>query len=260
MGFYRHSHDRYSAQSVFKKYNNAEEKYTYLHYAELGRVPLDLHIKMRMVNYWISLVNGNSNKIARKVYDIMLAEHDRGKPYKWIGYVKGILASVGMPDLINQQSITNPKALKTKISKTLNDLYVQEWFSKLDLSSKGRDYSIYKQDPSFEPYLKILNKNAYLPMIKFRTSNYKLPIETGRWENRPINDRKCTLCDKNDIGDSFHYLLICPFFKADRIKLLHPYYHAKPNIIKYKNLLSSTNKNVLLKLSKFIRTIMIKFH
>ena len=111
---------------------------------------------------------------------------------------------------------------------------------------------------NFETYLNILSKNSYIPLIKFRTSNYRLPIETRRWENIPINERKCTICDKNDLGDNFYCLFICLYFTNDRIDLLKPYYYRRPYIIKYKDLLSSKNKNILLKLSKFVQVIMNK--
>ena len=233
---------------------------TYMLYAELGRVPIHLHIKKRIINYWISLINGSSSKFARKMYDIMLAEHENGKTHKWISYLKSILISVGLPDLIYQPIIINPQATKAKISETLKDLYIQEWHAKLDSSSKGRDYGIYKSDISIEPYFMTLNKNAYYHMVKFRTANFKLPIETGRWENVPVNERKCMMCDTNDIGDSFHYLFKCPFFVLERSELLKPYFYTRPNIIKYKELLTCKNKNVLQKLSKFMKDIMHTFH
>ena len=51
---------------------------TYMLYAELCRVPIDLDIKKQIISYWICLINGSSSKFARKMYDIMLAEHESG--------------------------------------------------------------------------------------------------------------------------------------------------------------------------------------
>ena len=102
---------------------------------------------------------------------------------------KRILISVGLPDLIYPPIITNPQDTKTKISETLKDLYLQEWHAKLDSAFKGRDYGIYKSDISIEPYFMTLNKNSYYHMVKFRMANFILPIETGRLENVPINER-----------------------------------------------------------------------
>ena len=63
-----------------------------------------------------------------------------------------------------------------------------------------------------------MSKSSYIPFIKFRTANHKLPVETGRRENIPHAERKCSLCNKNDIGDEFHYLLICLYFATERTR------------------------------------------
>ena len=60
------------------------------------------------------------------------------------------------------------------------------------------------------PTLKISNLRQSL--IRFRTSNHKLPIETGRYLNTLRENRLCTLCLANDIGDEYHYMFICEFF------------------------------------------------
>jgi hypothetical protein len=36
---------------------------------------------------------------------------------------------------------------------------------------------------------------------------HKLPVESGRYTKTPYEDRFCTLCQSNEIGDEFHYLL-----------------------------------------------------
>ena len=231
----------------------------YMLYAELGRVPIEMHVKSRMIGYWISIINGCETKYCKKIYNLMKIEAEKGKAFKWLNYIKQILISVGMPDLFNQPFINNPRATKTLIKTILNDIYLQEWHAKLQNSSKGRAYNIFKQDLNFETYFNTLNKSSYIPLLKFRTSNYKLPIEIGRWENIPLNERKCTLCNKNDIGDDFHYLFICPYFANDRINFLKPYFYRRPNILKYKDLLSNKNKTILLKLSKFVKIIMNAF-
>ena len=142
-------------------------------YAELGRNPIDIQIKSRMIGYWISLVNNeNLNKFSRKIYDIMLAEFNRSQNFKWLNYIKEILISVGEPGLFNQNFIQNPKATKDKIVNRLNDLYIQEWVAKLQTSSKGRNYSIFKQNINLESYITDLPRRVFKPIIKFRTCNY----------------------------------------------------------------------------------------
>ena len=120
-------------------------------------------------------------------------------------------------------------------------------------------YHIFKENTEFESNLKLIQKQLYIPLIKFKTSNHKLPVEVGRWKNTLYVERKCSLCNKNDTGDEFHYLLICPFFQADRCYLLKSFFYRRSNILKFTALLMSTNKKVLSNLSKFIKINMNKF-
>ena len=60
---------------------------------------------------------------------------------------------LGVPALYNKEVIENPKSIKNQISKTLSDLYVQEWHNKVTSSSKGKNYTLFKQDLNFENYL-----------------------------------------------------------------------------------------------------------
>ncbi|MCU7800877.1 MAG: reverse transcriptase family protein [gamma proteobacterium symbiont of Lucinoma myriamae] len=232
----------------------------YMIHAELGRMPLDININSRMIGYWISVVNSNQLKLSKQLYNILLNETISGNyEHKWITSIKQILTSVGRMDLFNADFINNPRAVKRSINRTLSDIYIQEWKAKADSSSKAITYFSFKQDIKFENYLASLPRNSYLPLIKFRTGNHKLPVETGRWENIPLNERKCSLCNLNDIGDEFHYLFKCTYFSSERNELLKAYFYKRPNILKFSELLTSNNEACLKRLSKFVNIIMNKF-
>ena len=82
--------------------------------------------------------------------------------------------------------------------------------------------------------------SVYILFIKYRTANHFLPVETLRWEGVDINERKCTLCDKLNTADEFHYLLSCKYFDQQREQFIKPYlYHKRPNILQYKELFNS---------------------
>ena len=59
------------------------------------------------------------------------------------------------------------------------------------------------------------------------------PIKTGHWTNTPIEYWTRTFCT-NDIGDKFHYVLMCTFFANSRKSLLKSYYYNRPNMFKFK--------------------------
>ena len=44
----------------------------------------------------------------------------------------------------------------------------------------------------------------------------------------PVSDRKCNFCDK-DLGNEFHYLLNCQYFKDKRKKHIKSYFYIRPN-------------------------------
>ena len=78
-------------------------------------------------------------------------------------------------------------------------------------------------------------------LLKFRTRNHKLPIETGRWAGISRSERKCKLCF-NDVGDEYHYLLCCKYFCVERTRFIEPYYFKRTNSIKYRDLTNTENK------------------
>ena len=86
--------------------------------------------------------------------------------------------------------------------------------------------------------------------IKIQNSNHYLPIETGRWNKIPLEDRICTLCNENYIADEFHYLLKCQFFNHPWTQFLHPYYYTRPNTYTFKDLMQSQRISTLKKNSK----------
>ena len=234
----------------------------YILHAELGRFPLEINIKIRLINFWFSIVTGKQNKLSYILYKCLSNDTDNGKyEHKWIKYIREILHSVGRSDIlaVRDFSNVNVSAMKNSVIRTLKDQYKQKWNSQLEKSSKGQNYKLLKAELAFEIYLTKFPKKIYLPLLKFRTSNHKLPVERGRWENKPYNERVCTICHRNTLGDEFHYILECDAFKEDRKILIKQYFYKHPNILKYKELMSSTNEPTVKNLSKFAYLIMKKF-
>ena len=106
--------------------------------------------------------------------------------------------------------------LKSWQAFLLKGNFIQEWNAKISQSSKGRNNHIFKVTVEKVILTLYQNKSIYTT-YKFRTSNHTLLVEVGRWENISYADRKCSLCKKQDIGDEFHYLLICTFFRQTDI-------------------------------------------
>ena len=55
-------------------------------------------------------------------------------------------------------------------------------------------------------------------MTKFRISAHTVPVEKGRWQSIPRDQRLCPLCLGNLIGDEKHYISYCTIDKLVNIR------------------------------------------
>ena len=210
-----------------------------------------------MVNFWLSILNGKQSKLSFQTNMYMYKSHHN---YKWPNYIQSILSNCGMNFIWLQQFRSVPKNIAKKVKNRLLDQNLQVWTAELQSSYKGKHFALFKDNVGCESYITKLNGASLLNMLKFRTCNHRFPRG-----NRPLGkycpeNRKCELCPKNDIGDNFHYLLTCPFFKPQRKKFIDSYFYARPNVVKYKELLNITSEPKLKKLSSFMKNLMSHFN
>ena len=99
-----------------------------------------------------------------------------------------------------------------------------------------------------------LPRNNTEILARFRTSNHRLPIETGRWTNIPRNQRTCNLCG-DGLGDEYHYIMICKSLKESRKLYVPSTYTFRPNTLKFYNLFTSEKISVINNLCRFIKVI-----
>lgn len=94
-----------------------------------------------MIGFWLNIVNSMETKLSKLLYKFLLGKYNgRICQHKWIQGIKEILISVGCVDLLQKEVIENPKLIRVQISKTLSDLYIQQWHTKVFSSSKGRTF------------------------------------------------------------------------------------------------------------------------
>lgn len=145
----------------------------------------------------------------------------------------------------------NPNWIKIHVKQTLIDQFVQKRCSDIANSSRGHFYSIFKQELRLEPYLLRLQETQRRYINKFRMSNFRIPIETGGWQNIAKEDRICSKCLRNTIGDEFHYLFVCSNLGIYnlRIKYIPQYYIRYCNVEKMAGMFALCNTELLKKIS-----------
>ena len=131
----------------------------------------------------------------------------------------------------------------------------------MEKSQKCFYYKHFHAKPMLQKYLTILPASAWIPIIKFKTANHRLPIEIYSWQitYKDRNKRVCTMCNSGELGDEYHYLIVCPIFQEARVKFIAKYFYVKPSVFKFLQLINSEECNVLIKLSKFIKILFSVF-
>ena len=129
----------------------------------------------------------------------------------------------------------------------------QKWYIDLSNSSMCITYKLFKIQLHFEQHLLNSNCKNIINLTKLRCSNSKLSIYNVIYL---YDIQKCTLSNLDALGDEYHYVLICPFFKQIREQYLKAYYYIRSSHLKPQQLFCSSNNSVLLKLAKFSTVIL----
>jgi hypothetical protein len=228
-------------------------------YGELGRVPMNVYIKQRMLSYWFKIMNcDNACKLSFIMYKLMYSMHVTGTySSPWIVYIQNTFNDLGLSYFWEEQDVqgVSLSSFKALILQRLTDQFIQEWSADVYNSSSCYNYRIYKTTWGMEKYLTCVTENLRIPFTRFRLLNNKLPVTKLRYEGVPRSERLCTLCNSNKIGDEFHYVLECPYFVNNRKIYLKKYYNKDPNTFKLNDLFNCTGKN-LISICQFTRIIM----
>ena len=223
-------------------------------YGELGRTPFSISRKIKMIKYWIKILQQNNNSLLKQVYLMLKQDTDLNINYNgqnWATQIKNILQYHGFDYVWRQQfDINIPFAL---IRQRILDTYKQIWYSEINNSNRLQAYNIFKHNFEIENYLNLeIDPKYKLALTRFRTSSHSLMIETGRYENIQREQRICQFCNMRKVEDEYHFLLVCPNYQVLRRKFFKPYFCHWPTLIEFEILLSKTSKPSITSLAKFI--------
>ncbi|XP_056016752.1 uncharacterized protein LOC130053469 [Ostrea edulis] len=195
---------------------------SFMVYGETGRFPIYINVYSRMISYWATLLQGCDFKIVNVLHKFLHTQYLNGTVKNpWFECIQRILSMCGLSNIWNQQKNINGKWITNIVKQRLQDQFIQTWSSDMFNSSKGKIYRTFKIDFGPEKYLEKLSKKFRANFLKFRTTNHRLPIETGRWIGIPYNERFCVLCNESKIADEFHYILECSTLSNIRKEYLH---------------------------------------
>ena len=218
--------------------------------AELGRHPLSIEIKTKIINFHRHAKAMSIDSIVHQSYPghvaATLFQHIQN-----LGHVN------------NLDILTTPK-INTK--KLLKNAYNKIWMDKLRLTSRGKYFLTFKNNICYEQYLNHINfRNLTRELTKLRLSDHNLMIEQGRKAKikLPHERRTCKLCYNERLSqteDEIHFPFDCQWRKyiALRENLIAeitsqvPQFYKLNNIQKFVYIMSSEDQIIVRKFSLFV--------
>ena len=127
----------------------------YMIYGELGILPLEHDVKLRMINYWSKLVNGKAEKLSTIMYKIARTKEATVQcKSKWHQFIKKIFGEAGFGYLWH---MTNPENEITRrnndIKQRISCIYLQNLKAEgVNSSVKNTQYIWLKDERIQETY------------------------------------------------------------------------------------------------------------
>ena len=227
---------------------------------ELGLKEISEFIDNRMMNFWCNIATGDETKMSSILYKWIKIHHEKNT-YKsiWIEKVKDTLANIQMPYFFDNVTKECKNWFKNTTKTRLEEFYAKKWSDTVYSNSSCLNYRAMTLIKKKQNYVLKLPKYYVYAMCKLKCINHYMPIVAGRYNNIPLDDRLCTLCQLNEIGDEFHYLFNCTFFANQRARYIKPYYYIQPNMLKMTQLFESSDFNEMLNLAKYADVIVKQF-
>ena len=221
-------------------------------YGEFGVFPLKIEIQMRVLKYWLKIIRPTTayDNYIRKIYlELLLTNIYYPDKETWVTKVKDILFKCGMGFYWLNQKVENEQQFLSTVKQRLKDIYKQEWNANVQGTSDNRLYKYLKSDFLFENYLHLPNQQLRISLSKLSLSSHLLNVERGRWNNLPLVNRVCELC--NVLEDEFHVFIECPRYKRLRELYIPKSIVEKPSMFSFIKFLKCEKNTDLIRLGKF---------
>lgn len=228
-------------------------------YGDLGRFKLEIAICKRMIGFWLRIVNSKECKLSNVFYRLLRTLYEINEyNSNWILKIKSILDSCGMSNIWEHPENFNHSWIMSSIEVKMKDMERQIRHAEVERNVLCSNYKMMKDEHRQEKYIVELDTPERIILSKFRCGTHKLPVATERF-SRQENFHPCTLCNSNEVGDEYHYVLICPAVREVRERCIKVYYYCRPSSLKFFMLFNTGSKKQIKNLVKFVKYIMSLF-
>ena len=114
-------------------------------YGEVGRYPLFIERYRRIVKYWLHIIQTNGCKYVKMIYNVMYQKSIVNmNTVNWVTNVRDLLNTARFGEVWLNQHVGNPDLFLKIFTIRLQDMYEQNWSTKMSTSSSARSCYIFK--------------------------------------------------------------------------------------------------------------------
>jgi hypothetical protein len=118
---------------------------TYMIYGELGRYPIVLDVKIRILSFWSKLLFDKESKLSLIIYKLCFEMHTvNDANFPWLKNVHNIINECGLAYISNTQIFINSDWFTSLVKQTLKDQYNQLWHQQTENTAKALTYRLFK--------------------------------------------------------------------------------------------------------------------
>ena len=190
-------------------------------YAETARYPMYINFQLKIVKFYIRLIQMCNDCIVKKVFlELLKLDHLGLTTCNWVSSVKQMFRKCKIDDLLVyndietcDRSVSIISAIKQRLHENF-EIYCIHTIKHMPIL---RTYCKLKHVFEMEPYLTtITSYNIRSIFSKFRLSSHVLAIEKGRHNNVPAEDRICQVCNSGEVEDELHLFFQCSLYNNER--------------------------------------------
>ena len=160
---------------------------------------------LSMLRLWNRLVCMDTDRLTKRTFDYLYTASLNGC-INWCNDVFNILVDFDLQSAFDNKCTVNIDDCKAILANKQKD----KWLQAIQNEPKLRFYALFKEYFDAEKYVKInfdSSERSVLAQIRFGT--LPLHIETGRFSNTKLEDRKCYFCDLDKVEDEYQFLFEC---------------------------------------------------
>ena len=184
-----------------------------IHY-ELGRSPIHVSMQQTMIKFWFRLISLPKSRLVSHCYNALINNSENDA---WCKTIENLINSAGKMYVWNEQNEIAKLSQKLRrkeekfICRTLDDLGVQKHAEKMRSETKCLLlFDTKKKSNLPAKYLTLIeNRAKRSTLAQLRLGTLDIEIEKSRRHAIPRSERRCNVCNLNEVEDAEHFLFEC---------------------------------------------------